>query len=65
MTNNSARTDLFALTRLGGLELSNRLGMAPLTRSRASDDGVVGELQATYYAQRASAGRGDKIILST
>ena len=30
--------------------------MAPLTRSRADDAGVPGELQATYYAQRASAG---------
>ena len=30
--------------------------MAPLTRSRADDAGVPGELQATYYSQRASAG---------
>jgi N-ethylmaleimide reductase len=30
--------------------------MAPLTRSRADDAGVPGELQATYYGQRASAG---------
>lgn len=56
MTDNSSRTDLFAPTNLGKLNLANRIVMAPLTRSRATDDGVVGELQATYYAQRASAG---------
>lgn len=56
MTDNSTRTDLFAPARLGSLDLANRFVMAPLTRSRADDDGVVGELQATYYAQRASAG---------
>lgn len=47
---------MFTPTRLGKLELSNRLVMAPMTRSRASRDGVVGEMTATYYAQRASAG---------
>lgn len=52
MTDNSTRTDLFAPVTLGTLDLANRIVMAPLTRSRASDDGVVGKLQATYYAQR-------------
>lgn len=56
MTDNNTRTDLFSPARLGALELSNRIVMAPLTRSRATDDGVVGDIQATYYAQRASAG---------
>ncbi|WP_267347057.1 alkene reductase [Sphingomonas sp. GM_Shp_2] len=56
MTGQSAHTDLFSPTRLGALDLVNRIVMAPLTRSRANDDGVVGALQATYYAQRASAG---------
>ncbi|MCZ4107039.1 alkene reductase [Brevundimonas diminuta] len=56
MTDNSSRTDLFAPVTLGTLDLANRIVMAPLTRSRATDDGVVGALQATYYAQRASAG---------
>ncbi|MEG3176684.1 alkene reductase [Sphingomonas sp. RB3P16] len=56
MTDTSTRTDLFAPATLGALDLANRIVMAPLTRSRASDDGVVGELQATYYAQRATAG---------
>lgn len=56
MTDNSTRTDLFDPVSLGSLNLANRIVMAPLTRSRATDDGVVGDLQATYYAQRASAG---------
>ncbi|MFE3766431.1 alkene reductase [Streptomyces sp. NPDC059104] len=47
---------LFAPARLGGLELPSRLVMAPLTRTRAGADGVPGELMATHYAQRASAG---------
>lgn len=56
MTDNAARTDLFSPTKLGELHLANRIVMAPLTRSRAGDEGVPGELHATYYAQRASAG---------
>ncbi|WP_328924886.1 alkene reductase [Streptomyces sp. NBC_00190] len=47
---------LFEPARLGGLELPSRLVMAPLTRTRAGADGVPGDLMATYYAQRASAG---------
>jgi N-ethylmaleimide reductase len=30
--------------------------MAPMTRSRADDEGVVGDMTVAYYAQRASAG---------
>ena len=41
---------------LGGLELPNRLVMAPLTRMRADADGVMGPLNAEYYEQRATAG---------
>jgi N-ethylmaleimide reductase len=51
-----ANTDLFSPVHLGPYTLANRIVMAPLTRSRANDAGVPGELQATYYAQRASAG---------
>ncbi|WP_326591905.1 alkene reductase [Streptomyces sp. NBC_01294] len=51
-----AASRLFESTRLGGLELPSRLVMAPLTRNRAGADGVPGELMATHYAQRASAG---------
>ena len=42
---------------LGGLELPNRIVMAPLTRNRAGQPGNVPQpINATYYAQRASAG---------
>ncbi|HEX4407303.1 MAG TPA: alkene reductase [Xanthobacteraceae bacterium] len=49
-------TDLFSPIRLGRLELPNRIVMAPMTRNRAGPDNVPGALNATYYAQRASAG---------
>ncbi len=55
-TNVTASTDLFSPIQLGPIELANRIVMAPLTRSRAQAGGVQGELNATYYAQRASAG---------
>lgn len=51
-----AGNDLFQPVRLGPLTLANRIVMAPLTRSRASDGGVPTELNAEYYAQRATAG---------
>ena len=42
---------------LGDLQLPNRILMAPLTRSRSKQPGdIPWELNATYYAQRASAG---------
>ncbi|WP_108992215.1 alkene reductase [Paenibacillus agaridevorans] len=47
---------LWSKTRLGRMELSNRLAMAPMTRSRAQEDGTPGELTSLYYAQRASMG---------
>ncbi len=56
MTDNIARTDLFEPTHMGAIELSNRIVMAPVTRSRYAEDGIPNELHATYYAQRASAG---------
>jgi N-ethylmaleimide reductase len=46
--------------RLGRFELRNRAVMSPLTRSRAIGN-VPGELQATYYGQRA----GDAGLLIT
>jgi N-ethylmaleimide reductase len=49
-------SQLFTPVRVGRHTLSNRLVMAPMTRSRASDDGVPSELAITYYSQRASAG---------
>jgi N-ethylmaleimide reductase len=43
--------------RMGQLQLANRIVMAPLTRSRATDpDLAPTDLHVNYYAQRASAG---------
>lgn len=39
---------------VGAIKLEHRLVMAPMTRSRADADGVPTELNARYYAQRAS-----------
>jgi len=47
---------LFTPVRVGRHTLSNRLVMAPMTRSRASDDGVPSELAIMYYSQRAALG---------
>ena len=48
---------LFTPLRLGHYQLSNRIVMPPMTRSRASQPGdVANALMADYYAQRASAG---------
>lgn len=48
--------DIFSGTRLGQLELANRIVMAPMTRSRAGVDAVPTDMMVDYYAQRASAG---------
>jgi N-ethylmaleimide reductase len=48
--------DLFSEVSLGSIVLKNRIVMAPLTRNRAGEGGVPHALNATYYAQRASAG---------
>jgi N-ethylmaleimide reductase len=41
---------------LQGLQLKNRVVMAPMTRSRAGKERLPNALMAEYYAQRASAG---------
>lgn len=41
---------------LGEKVLSNRMAMAPMTRSRADFNGVVGPSTVLYYEQRSSAG---------
>jgi N-ethylmaleimide reductase len=48
--------DLFSPTKLGGIQLSNRMVMAPLTRNRAGEGGVPQAMNVTYYEQRATAG---------
>ena len=48
---------LFEPYHLGDVALQNRMVMAPMTRSRASQPGdVPTTLNSEYYAQRASAG---------
>jgi N-ethylmaleimide reductase len=47
---------LLESTQLGNKTLKNRMAMAPMTRSRANMDGVVGDNTQLYYTQRASAG---------
>ena len=48
--------DLFTPIKIGNIELRNRIVMAPLTRNRAGPGNVPHDLNALYYAQRASAG---------
>src|ERR1700692_2271749 len=48
--------NLFSPYRLGNVELSNRLVMAPMTRSRAVEGNVPSPMAPAYYAQRAAAG---------
>jgi N-ethylmaleimide reductase len=48
--------DIFSPFRLGPFLLPNRVVMAPMTRNRAGPGNVPGAMNATYYAQRASAG---------
>lgn len=48
---------LLSPTTVGDLALKNRVVMAPMTRSRASqEDDCVSELHEAYYSQRANAG---------
>jgi N-ethylmaleimide reductase len=47
---------LFDPLQLDDMVLPNRFVMAPMTRSRASVDGIASPSAAIYYAQRASAG---------
>jgi N-ethylmaleimide reductase len=49
-------TDLFSPLQLGPLTLPNRIFMAPLTRGRATREGVPTPLMVEYYRQRAGAG---------
>ncbi len=47
---------LFDGLKIGNLELKNRMVMAPMTRSRADEEGIQPDYAADYYAQRASGG---------
>ena len=48
--------DLFDPLSVKSWDLPHRLVMAPLTRNRATEGMVPGDLAVEYYAQRASAG---------
>lgn len=49
-------TDLSTPAQFGELQLKNRLVMAPLTRTRATEDRIPTNLMVEYYTQRANAG---------
>ena len=51
-----SREALFGPFDMNGLHLSNRIVLAPCTRSRANEDGVHPKEASYYYAQRAMAG---------
>ncbi|MGH1418757.1 MAG: alkene reductase [Hyphomicrobiaceae bacterium] len=48
--------NMFAPVNLGRLTLRNRIVMAPMTRSRADDNGIAADFAGAYYSQRADAG---------
>ena len=50
------QSDLFQPVKVGSCVLTNRIVMAPLTRSRAAPDGIPRQLMVEYYEQRSSAG---------
>jgi N-ethylmaleimide reductase len=52
----TSQTHLFSPIDLGPYRLLNRIVMAPMTRGRAGHGNAPGEMNARYYAQRASAG---------
>lgn len=49
-------TSLFDAGTLGDIAISNRIVMAPMTRSRAAPGDLPTDLHVEYYRQRASAG---------
>lgn len=49
-------TTLLDAYQLKDLRLPNRVVMAPMTRARATPEGLVTPSHATYYAQRSTAG---------
>jgi N-ethylmaleimide reductase len=47
-------TKLWQPIQIGNIKLNHRLAMAPMIRSRSTAPGVPTDLNAEYYAQRAS-----------
>jgi len=54
MSSSIQSSALFTPLRVGRLTLSHRIVLAPLTRSRATEDHVHTQLGVDYYAQRSS-----------
>ncbi|MGI9287176.1 MAG: alkene reductase, partial [Pseudomonadales bacterium] len=52
----TAKPNLFDPISLGRISLSNRIVMAPMTRSRAGEGDVPTAMNVEYYRQRAGAG---------
>ncbi len=52
----SSKSPLLGSLQMGPLSLSNRMVMAPLTRNRAGEGNVPGDINTLYYTQRSSAG---------
>ena len=48
-------TKLFSPLKIGTMNLTTRITMAPLTRFRAGDNHTIMPLASTYYSQRAHA----------
>src|ERR1700722_13087872 len=55
-TDAPSRDALFTPLQLGAIQIPNRIIVAPLTRMRAAIGNTPTAINATYYAQRASAG---------
>ncbi|MBB3697940.1 alkene reductase [Flammeovirga yaeyamensis] len=53
---NSIYQKLFSDYSFNNNNLKNRMVLAPMTRSRANEDGVPTDMMSLYYQQRASAG---------
>jgi len=51
-------TRLFSPIRIGGMELANRIAMAPMTVDYGSPDETPSDRQIAYYAERARGGPG-------
>jgi 2,4-dienoyl-CoA reductase (NADPH2) len=56
---------LLSPTRIGTLELRNRVAMAPMGMDRVEADGVIREPTVAYYAERARGGTGLLITENT
>jgi len=54
MSLNMLESRLFRPLKIGNVEVKHRIGMAPLTRLRATDDRVPTPLMKEYYSQRAA-----------